>query len=1173
MGHTQDTDAQESLSLSVSRPGVHDILLDFERPLSPMFREVGLIGEIPLSDDEETKIEAALRELLRSGSPSNATQFLREEAPCTLACFLVWKGIRGYREGDYWSEVCESANLPQANWPQKWGEIFEDVLQRFRLPNFRDRGGLRFVTPILIHGGIPDYCLDDFFERLVWPAVIGRLNYEGNIHDLLAEWQERPSLTQSTDKPVRRFLEQGGKAASDFLQRCLDMAFQAYETGQISSAKDLGLPGHVVERFAAWLKRTSPETSSQTHPQTDLLRYRAPEIILHVAAGCLLLSFPSQRLIRSKLNSAQLKLEVQRDGALLATTSLRGAVRGEWIETDSHDLDLGAPGKQYEVTLFSGEKPLRRWMIPGVSQDQQWMIFHGRSGRLLPERAITERDFWIIFSAPWEPSTATQAVEAATLTQDYQAMRFCIAEGILQDIRLIHPDGKSFSIPIEGGDAPTLSGASALAWPRVSSGDFEVYSGTLPDLLIPLPVSEHGPVVPERLHLTITPIGEAWPAEKREIPLKNFAEVSNLKDHRPTLPLSDPRLLGPTPCGRFTIQVRGRLGQDTTFHLCFLPEINLNFPRDALLPNPNTGSQDLSFMLESPHLQELTAESPAEVVLQDSTSNNEARSYRVVVPAESEQVVLRPRFSVGERTVGVPLEITVPRLRWTVSGLNGTSSLHWRDRTLILSLQDLEEASEPRLLVRGDFGQDLVCTLLLQGADHRSHFALKNGKGGCPLSPFLDSLRESGLSRNDFYLEFALPGEDSPRRIFLLQVETRWRVEDLQVVQELIPAEDKRSVLLWWHDKGNVKNRVLRLWNLSSQPKGPIEVVIADGRSEAEIERPSVDFPHGQYRLEFVVLDPWVGSPPSGLPNPYGSNVFDLDVREDEIIVLPSLTRYTEVLLEKITTGAAISDLTLDPQALQVFTSTPEQAGRFCRALYVREERQRDSLALLRQALQQCGEEQDSFAESLAGFLTEGDRPGIENTVHFFAGLFASLGFLNRRWGPHLKNLLLSTGGDSDFLEEAEEHLPKAREEITTFYAQATWQSLDSTRRFFQRLRSISGELVYQDQTLLKLEGIVTQHGEELLRWWCGEKRVKGKTVPSWVSVSLKEAAKIFPRHLRPVGVLCLTATLQRAGAYGALYFSEQTAERLNPWGSFFYRTRGQEYRRELRWAEETFAR
>lgn len=199
-----ETQANRLPHATRSRP--HDVLVDFEKLLSPMLSEVGLIGELPLTDDEERQIETSLRALLCRSSPAEATQFLREEAPCTLACFLVWKGIRGYWEGDYWAAVCQSVGLPQANRPQKWGKIFEGVLQRYRLSDFRESGGHHFVTPILIHGGIPTYCLDDFFARLVWPAVTGKLDYSGNVADLLSEWRERSSLVLSTDKPVRRFL-------------------------------------------------------------------------------------------------------------------------------------------------------------------------------------------------------------------------------------------------------------------------------------------------------------------------------------------------------------------------------------------------------------------------------------------------------------------------------------------------------------------------------------------------------------------------------------------------------------------------------------------------------------------------------------------------------------------------------------------------------------------------------------------------------------------------------------------------------------------------------------------------------------------------------------------------------------------------------------------------------
>lgn len=128
----QNLEAPDSLQPRTPRPRPDDVLRDFEHLFSPMFREVGLIGEIPLSDDEGVRIESAFRELLHVSGPGKATQFLQEEAPCTLVCFLVWKGIRGYQEGDYWAEVCQSVDLPRANWPQKWGEIFEAVLRYFK---------------------------------------------------------------------------------------------------------------------------------------------------------------------------------------------------------------------------------------------------------------------------------------------------------------------------------------------------------------------------------------------------------------------------------------------------------------------------------------------------------------------------------------------------------------------------------------------------------------------------------------------------------------------------------------------------------------------------------------------------------------------------------------------------------------------------------------------------------------------------------------------------------------------------------------------------------------------------------------------------------------------------------------------------------------------------------
>lgn len=1136
-------------------------LRKFESLLSPLFREVGLIGEIPLSNDEEIEIEQALRELLRSVGPDEATQFLREQAPCTLAYFLVWKGIQGYHEGDYWTEVCQSVDLPRANWPQKWGESFEEVLRHFQLADFRDSGGQRFVTPILIHGGIPDYCLDDFFEQLLWPVVERKLDYDGNADYLITEWLEHSSLTLQTDKPVRRFLANGGKVAINFLQRSLDMAFQADIAEPLPSGEDFGLPSRVVERFSRWFDNVALQSPTQTHRRTDLPRYRAPEILLNPDASCLLVSFPSQRIPHSTLsNGARLTLRIQQDGNLFKSTQILGTTKGEVIETDPCDFTLSILGESYQVTLFAGGKRLRNRPFSVLSAGQPWLIFHGTSGKLLPKEVITERNVWIVFPASWTISTPILALEETTLARGFQAKHFHFTEGQPPDICFADKHEQAVPIPAKWRDTPTLQPASALTWPRLSSGEFTVYCGNPPCLRIPRPISD-------RASLTITPTGESYPAERKKILLKDLPETSS-QDAYLTLSLEDSQLLGPKPCGRFIIQVRGRLGQDTSFRICILPEIKFYFPREKLLPDQNTGPQVASFTLTAPHLKKLSVESPAEWA-----SDN--RSYHIRVPADSEQVVLKLCFAAGEATAEVPLEIPVSRLRWAVSGLGETTFLRWSDRPVEITLQDLEDAPEARLLIRGDFGQDIACSFSLEGSNHTQSFDLKNGKGGTSLSPFLDSLRKSGLSRNDFYLEFSLPEEVGLKRICLVQVETDWRVEDMQIEQELIPTEDKRTVLFEWRDKGNVKNRALRLWSLGSQLKEPIEVDVEDNRSEAEIERSLSDFPQGLYRLELTVLDPWARTLSSDLPSPYGGNVFDIEVRGDGITILDSPAHHMDALFESITTGEAISDLNLDSQTVQVFVSQPEQAGKFCKALFAREEKWGDSCVLFKEILQRCGEQQDTVVESLTSFLIEQNPPDADNINRLFVGLCVGSGFLDQRWGPNLRQLLLSAsakGSDLPAPSRHEEELDNAKEEISALYAQATWQSLDLAKRFLRHLSSVSGELVYEAQRLLQLEKLVTWQGEEYLCWSC-EKKGRRKTQKGRVYIPLKEAVKILPSRLGSAGVLCLTATFQRAGAYRLLRFPKHAVEKVSLWGRRFYQTRDQEYRRELQWAEKNFAR
>ena len=146
-------------------------LLQCENKLSKEAQNVSLLGQIALSHEDLDRLATLIRQAI-SPDTSGGTWFLERKSPTCLACFMVWMGIVGYRDGDYWSAVRESTGLVEdPNWERKWGQIFLSFLKTNDLPLFEIEGGLTYVTPILAHGGIPNNCLGEFFKKVLLPMV------------------------------------------------------------------------------------------------------------------------------------------------------------------------------------------------------------------------------------------------------------------------------------------------------------------------------------------------------------------------------------------------------------------------------------------------------------------------------------------------------------------------------------------------------------------------------------------------------------------------------------------------------------------------------------------------------------------------------------------------------------------------------------------------------------------------------------------------------------------------------------------------------------------------------------------------------------------------------------------------------------------------------------------
>ncbi len=206
-----------------------------------------LLGEIPLSGDDVRRLADLVAPAIAS-EPGHL-RLVGRQAPSCLACLLVWLGLRGYREGDYWSAVRTALGLPKdANWESRWGRWFLAYLKTRGLPLFDIPGAHTYVGPILMHGGIPDSCLPEFFERVLIPlfrrlpdptdpAVVCRelayLREDDGLRSALV--RERGALTERA-RVRRRLLAVQRRAATIYKELEAVWALEEEASGQDHAA-------------------------------------------------------------------------------------------------------------------------------------------------------------------------------------------------------------------------------------------------------------------------------------------------------------------------------------------------------------------------------------------------------------------------------------------------------------------------------------------------------------------------------------------------------------------------------------------------------------------------------------------------------------------------------------------------------------------------------------------------------------------------------------------------------------------------------------------------------------------------------------------------------------------------------------------------------------------------
>ena len=153
--------------------------------------------------------------------------------------------VTGYAQGTYWPALWKAAGLAGDSDDQRvWGTAFVEALSKLGLPTFGD-SNLRFVGPILMHAGIPAYCLGDFFRLL----LERRRQDPGLDADNFLAWATAPGRKlrlSELDKPAERFLVNGGDYAQDIVDRTFDLLDSLADPDPDFDA--VRLPSYMIEK-------------------------------------------------------------------------------------------------------------------------------------------------------------------------------------------------------------------------------------------------------------------------------------------------------------------------------------------------------------------------------------------------------------------------------------------------------------------------------------------------------------------------------------------------------------------------------------------------------------------------------------------------------------------------------------------------------------------------------------------------------------------------------------------------------------------------------------------------------------------------------------------------------------------------------------------------------------
>ena len=717
------------------------ILQEWESYLTPLFSRVNLLGEIPLNQMEFEDLSEEIRALLhRSPTMTEATRRLTTYFSHSFVVFLAHFAAHNTNR-DFWGALAERLDVQGIGFHNlKWHTHFVSILRDNHKKTFEDVGGstIKFVTSMRIHGGIPAYSLDDFFNNMLMPSIEKPEYIPLTGSELCDALLMRSSVQSFTDSIVRNFFENTGEIGIEFLETCRRMA-RHYQKEQLILA-GLDIPSYVIEAYINFMEKQ----------QDERLHLKRPRLLFDEIEG-ILLDLPEQALTSMVISTShQAFWHIETDEDVNGRNeSVRIGKSGRDNLTERRQIRL-RPVPHVHVSFYiQGDETtipheLRRWtfnLVP-VDDTPPLLLFRRQDSSLLSLGQSLPAEELLLFypndinlTFEGDSRLLHQPDSLPGFWSAWHAEYWSLVAGLLhlkrneQEIALIPIQGKSL--------APELVGAEPFAF-NSDPKEVPLYVGKVPCLRIPIPA--HRIEDRKRWSIEFTSVWEANPQIRIENSLDQL--VDHIRQEEDYLELNLPSLLGKSSSGTFCLRVRNSKDVDVEFRLRLWENLQVeNLPAIILPPvNATDDTVHVKFNLILPVSDSCEPQARGNGVTVSGPNGH----FTIDVEEGITRADLQLVKSFNGKIIQVPLFIPIPRLEWRLV-FGDEPSVAWATRSIKRSLDTFLQA-----------GQSTPVSLLvrLYGIERIAHQIIVY---------LLDSNHPEKILQSDFKLERSPLGEGQAR--------------------------------------------------------------------------------------------------------------------------------------------------------------------------------------------------------------------------------------------------------------------------------------------------------------------------------------------------------------------------------------------------------------------------